>query len=94
MNEGAKNALHQAWFPAQAQTSPPDGLTTLRLLCIPPRVPDCEVIGIKGVKNVLPPVRRLPGEKLLNMIERARHQARGSDTHMLVLQLRSEGAAP
>ena len=30
MNEGAKNALHQAWFPAQAQTSPPDGLTTLR----------------------------------------------------------------
>ena len=30
MNEGAKNALHQAWFPAQAQTLPPDGLTTLR----------------------------------------------------------------
>ena len=30
MNEGAKNALHQAWFPAQAQSSPPDGLTTLR----------------------------------------------------------------
>ena len=30
MNEGAKNALHQAWFPAQAQSSPPEGLTTLR----------------------------------------------------------------
>ena len=30
MNEGAKNALHQAWFPAQAQTPPPDGLNTLR----------------------------------------------------------------
>lgn len=48
----------------------------------------------QAIKNVLPPVRRLPGEKLLNMIERARHQARGSGTHMLVLQLRSEGAAP
>lgn len=30
MNGSAKNALHQAWFPAQAQTPPPDGLTTLR----------------------------------------------------------------
>ena len=30
MNGSAKNALHHAWFPAQAQTPPPDGLTTLR----------------------------------------------------------------
>lgn len=30
MSGSAKNALHQAWFPAQAQTPPPDGLTTLR----------------------------------------------------------------
>ena len=29
-DSSAKNALHQAWFPAQAQTPPPDGLTTLR----------------------------------------------------------------
>lgn len=29
MNGSAKNALHQAWFPAQAQTQPLDGLTTL-----------------------------------------------------------------
>lgn len=30
MNGSAKNALHQAWFPAQAQTQTLDGLTTLR----------------------------------------------------------------
>ena len=68
--------------------------TPLRLLCIPPRVPDCEVVGIKAITNVLPPVRRLPGETILCMIERARYQARGAGVHRLVLQLRSEGAAP
>ena len=28
--------------------------TTLRLLCIPPRVPDCEVVGVKAIKKVAP----------------------------------------
>ena len=30
MNDHAKNALHQAWFPTQAHSPPVDGLTTLR----------------------------------------------------------------
>ena len=51
-------------------------------------------MGVKAIKNILPQVRRLPGEQLLNMIERARYQARGAGVHRLVLQLRSEGAAP
>lgn len=66
----------------------------LRLICIPPRVPDHEVVGIKAIKNVLLPVRRLPGETVLGMIQRARHQAQGAGDHMLILQLRSEGTAP
>ena len=64
------------------------------MVIVPPAAPPDSIIGFHAVPGHLPPVRRLPGEKLLNMIERARHQARGSGTHMLVLQLRSEGAAP
>ncbi len=67
---------------------------TLRLILIAPPVADAEIVGVHPIKNVLQPVRRLPGESALNMIQRARYQARGSGTHMLVLQLRSEGAAP
>jgi hypothetical protein len=34
--------------------------TTLRLLCIPPRVPDCEVVGVKAIKKVAP-ARKIEG---------------------------------
>ena len=66
----------------------------LRLILIAPPVADAEIVGVHPIKNILPAVRRLPGETILCMIERARYQARGAGVHRLVLQLRSEGGAP